>query len=663
MTPAALFLSVFFPLFALYLRTLSPTIPLEDGGEMIRAAWCLGVTHPPGYPLYSLLGRLFLEVPLGDPAFRVNLLSALAGASACGVLALAVAGVYRGFSGAREAALAGIFSGLMLGTGYSAWWQSVIAEKYSLNLLLASLTMLALLRALRGGALGPLAFSFGVWLGHHGMAVYFLPGILLAVFLRFKESGFAGLPAGLSRLALLFLLGLSPKLGYTPLRAAAHPLHNWNDPEVWWRFREYLTAEMYAWRIFYQTGAAAVSRLASHAINFIPHQFGWAGAALGLAGAGSLIKRSRIEALALGLSALAGTVFCMFFRLEGVDVETYYMPVFLVMALFIGTGSGYLLARFTRRPAYLAVVFSALVVFNGWLHRAAGRDRHYFAYDATRNILDSVPADCLLLSHGDFVMFPLWYTHDILGFSPGATLVDAVYMAPGMCRPEIERRVQLYFPDGQKELAARFPFADMLFAGEPGRPVYLAVIFMGLERTIFYPRGSAYRVARGWDELKRADVLAEYGVYRRRMRYRGIYSDSLIKDQATEELLGKYEVSLYWRGYGLMFQGKYRDAEAMLNAALSWPAYSGVDRAALYGSLAWCLEKRGENAGAVAGYAEAVRLEPRRPALLKPYAALLARTGRKAEALEVYRQAAAANPSDREAREKIMGLMLSGENR
>ena len=58
-----LFLSVFLPLFLLYLRTLSPTVPLEDGGEMVRAAHFLGVTHPPGYPLYCLLGKIFTFLP------------------------------------------------------------------------------------------------------------------------------------------------------------------------------------------------------------------------------------------------------------------------------------------------------------------------------------------------------------------------------------------------------------------------------------------------------------------------------------------------------------------------------------------------------------------------------------------------------------------------
>ncbi|MCL5269577.1 MAG: DUF2723 domain-containing protein, partial [bacterium] len=39
----------------LYVRTMAPTVTLEDSGEFIAAAYCLGVAHPPGYPLWCLL--------------------------------------------------------------------------------------------------------------------------------------------------------------------------------------------------------------------------------------------------------------------------------------------------------------------------------------------------------------------------------------------------------------------------------------------------------------------------------------------------------------------------------------------------------------------------------------------------------------------------------
>src|SRR4051794_25085412 len=61
-----------------YLRTLCRTIYVGDSGELAAAVHVLGIPHPPGYPLYVLLGKLFsMLVPIGKPALRLNLFSAV----------------------------------------------------------------------------------------------------------------------------------------------------------------------------------------------------------------------------------------------------------------------------------------------------------------------------------------------------------------------------------------------------------------------------------------------------------------------------------------------------------------------------------------------------------------------------------------------------------
>lgn len=63
--------------FLVYLFTLSPYVPPGDSGEFITAAYVLGVPHPPGYPLFTMLGHLFTKLPWGTIAWRVNLMSAI----------------------------------------------------------------------------------------------------------------------------------------------------------------------------------------------------------------------------------------------------------------------------------------------------------------------------------------------------------------------------------------------------------------------------------------------------------------------------------------------------------------------------------------------------------------------------------------------------------
>src|SRR4051812_26283170 len=71
--------------FIIYLLTCSPTINFTDSGELITVAWTGGIAHPPGYPLYTLIALGFIRLPFGDPAWRLNALSALFAAIAMGL--------------------------------------------------------------------------------------------------------------------------------------------------------------------------------------------------------------------------------------------------------------------------------------------------------------------------------------------------------------------------------------------------------------------------------------------------------------------------------------------------------------------------------------------------------------------------------------------------
>src|SRR5688572_13338577 len=76
--------------FLVYLRTLAPTIVGGDTGELVAVACSTGVAHPPGYPLFTILAKLFTFIPFGTVGWRINLLSALCSTLAAVVLLLAV---------------------------------------------------------------------------------------------------------------------------------------------------------------------------------------------------------------------------------------------------------------------------------------------------------------------------------------------------------------------------------------------------------------------------------------------------------------------------------------------------------------------------------------------------------------------------------------------
>ena len=189
-----------------YTLTLQPTVGLEDSGELIVASDFLGVPHPPGYPIWTLLTWFFQWIfhsvtfhGQPNPAFGVNFFSAFAGASACGIIALLISR-----SGAdlldslkkESTALdthtkalfcttAGIAGGLLLAFGQGMWSQAVIAEVYTLNILFQSLVLAFLYRWIRHPEqthwLLLCGFVFGLGITNHQTLLFMGLAIAVAV--------------------------------------------------------------------------------------------------------------------------------------------------------------------------------------------------------------------------------------------------------------------------------------------------------------------------------------------------------------------------------------------------------------------------------------------------------------------------------------------------
>jgi len=102
-------------------------VPYRDTGEMVVNAHTLGVAHPPGYPFYTLTGKMADMLPVGNPAYRLNALSALASA-------LAGVGIY--FLLAGPICLGPAVIGVGLWATSPVFWElSSVSEMYTLALL------------------------------------------------------------------------------------------------------------------------------------------------------------------------------------------------------------------------------------------------------------------------------------------------------------------------------------------------------------------------------------------------------------------------------------------------------------------------------------------------------------------------------------------------
>lgn len=109
---------------ALYIRTLAPSLLWGDSAEFQTLSYTLGMTHPSGYMTQIMLGKFFTYIPVGNIAYRVNLMSAFFGA-------LAVAQVYLIVRMLGGLPVAGISASMMLALTPLFWWRALIAESYA----------------------------------------------------------------------------------------------------------------------------------------------------------------------------------------------------------------------------------------------------------------------------------------------------------------------------------------------------------------------------------------------------------------------------------------------------------------------------------------------------------------------------------------------------
>ncbi len=472
--------------FGFYCATLAPTITWEhdgvDSGDLVTAAYVLGIAHPPGYPVYVLLGKLFTFLPVGDVAYRVNLMSALFAAISVAVLYLTLLLPEPETSDLCESIIIAATSALVLAFSHTFWSQALIAEVYGLNAFFVAVTvyLVALFSYTSNDkVLWVLFLTLGVSLGNHLSISLFLPGVLFVVF----RKGCPRLTTWLG-MAGFFLLGLSVYV-YLPLRAAHSPPINWGDPQTWSRFWWTVSAASYRGYAFALPLVYLPGRVAAW-VHMLLQQFTWPGLALGLVGIWNLWERKR-DYLVFSLICFGGTlVYALTYDTS--DSYVYLIPSYLLFAMWIGRGAWFLLGQTFypwlrkqwglahRRPRVLSLVTLSLLLLPMFLAYSnyplldLSNDRA--AYDYAAQVFADTPSEALVIADTDAHIFSLWYYRYVV-----TTELDATILAKGLIQYEWYREnlsrhhPQIVIPPGDEDAY------DLLFAlidaNLAYRPVYL----------------------------------------------------------------------------------------------------------------------------------------------------------------------------------------------
>lgn len=377
---------------AIYLSCLGARIYLGDSGELVAAAHTLDIPHPPGYPLWLLIARLFDMLPFGTSAWRVALLSALAGAGALAVLHRVA--IQSATSGAAFASLA------LLGTSALYWEQAVLPEVYALHTLLFAIVLLALFSnredrnaplAGYGAALATLAHPLGAgtW-------------ILLAIRTGARRALFHAIPAGILALTMVFVL---------MVRSNQEPFVNWGEPNTFGRLLEHVSRSQYgivarpafSWELLIRNATDLVRELgrSSALLLLLP---------LALAGLTRLPRKLIVTGL-----ALYGPVLILMLRFSPTVQETqtnavFFTPFLALTAVAAAAGVDRVSVALGRAGRFVPALFLFIALAGAIRDIPTHRMRDVRLPEAyAAEVLSTLPDSARLYAAGDDILFPLLY--------------------------------------------------------------------------------------------------------------------------------------------------------------------------------------------------------------------------------------------------------------
>jgi hypothetical protein len=431
--------------FALARSTLLPGLGLWDTGEFQVVAPVLGTAHPTGYPSYVLLGWLasLLLAPFGEPALRMNLLSAIT----LGVTAGLTVVLVRGLTGRT---LVGVAAGTLLALTPIPWRIGSFADPHMLHLALVA-GLLGLLvgweeRVRNGRAdadrwLVGAAALYGVALGNQALTLLLAPGI--ALFVLAVEPRVWLRRAQLGR-CILALVGITALLYLElPIRAAMGAPLVYGHPATWDGFWYVVLAEQFTGAV---TGpftdlagnAAELARVATD-------QFGLLVALIPAAFLVTAVRRPRY-ALLTGAWLVVTCWFAVSYT--NADIERYYLGPILIVVSWLAVAAGVVVDALEAqllvplddagmRPAGMRSAALRLVVSVGvgvalvapaviaapTTRLGVDQSADTRAADWSCWTFGVVEPDAVLVTWWGFST-PLWYRQVILGERPDVRVID-----------------------------------------------------------------------------------------------------------------------------------------------------------------------------------------------------------------------------------------------
>jgi tetratricopeptide (TPR) repeat protein len=639
----------------IFLLTMCPTVYLGDSGELSAAAFCLGVPHASGYPLYVLVGKGFCLLPFGDIGFRMNLMSAVFGVLA---VALVYSLIWR-MSGSKVGAWVG---GGVLAFIPVFWWLAVAAEVYALHIFFVALMMWLLWRweeTREFYFLVVFSLVTGLSFGNHLQTVMLAPAVYYLILSGDRKVLLDG-----KRFLLLSVFFVLPFLVYgeLPIRTWAGAAMHWGDPASWDRFWVHVSGRAHRGAYIFNLGVWEYVDRLKESLGFVWAQFGVM-SLVGLWGWWRIrVVRWRVFLLGVVVFDLFYTVFLNTISLE---ITPFNLSVCLVLAIGIGVGIGDLMKAIERSVS--AGVMRGVkagwgmvpVVFLAMNFGVLNQSRNYTAYEHALNIFRTADPGAVLLMNGDNYIFPVTYgrivermredvslydRNNILFKMPGAALgIEARSVTWEEKRNRMEKKLMAENPERAIYFAVFGPYAvDLppscelipegvlysMFRKEHDRPPKtFRMVWKYYSTESFYAnfeRDFMNREVCAYFFFHRGQELLLSG-----QRSAGLQNLRLAREIGFNDNVIHSDMGVFFADHGF-----FEEARLSLEKALTYHE----DLSGVYNNWGYYYNKIGDYEKAISSLRRAVELAPERFAFLNNLGFALNEAGRSQESLAVFKK-------------------------
>ena len=417
--------------FIVYNFTLAPSVIQIDSGELASVQKLLGIAHPTGYPLFTMLGYFFLQLPIfSSDIFQANFLAAIYCSISVGLFSKFLFEIFliSKVNSLPETTIKLIIisSSIVLGLSTTFWFQSTSVEVYSLHLVLIISTLFLFVKAFRNDDAKfwyLFAYFFGISLSNHMTSILIIPA---AVYLYFKKNSFNknSFLFG-ARLALITSISAMIVYLYLPIRAMQELILNWGNPIDFERFWRHFTGAQYQVWIF--SSLEASKKQLSYFIQNLTNEFFYIIYLPIIFGIVSLFKISKTVLFFTLLLTFSTILYSINYDI--VDIDSYFLLTYISFIVFFFFGIIRIL-EFSKNPTINVILMTIILIIFPALQLTMNHDKvdqsdNFIFEDYTKASLNSLPANSILFSYQwDYLISPSYYFQFVENYRRDVTIVD-----------------------------------------------------------------------------------------------------------------------------------------------------------------------------------------------------------------------------------------------